>query len=89
MINRRSLITGLISFVATPAIVRAESLMKLSAPIKYDLTPEEFLKEIMKPFCDHLEKQIADAILYGSAYGIVENGIYRPIGLQAILNDHS
>lgn len=31
-INRRSLITGLISFVAAPAIVRAESLMKLPKP---------------------------------------------------------
>jgi len=31
MINRRSLITGLISFVAAPAIVRAESLMKVKA----------------------------------------------------------
>lgn len=31
MINRRGLITGLISFVAAPAIVRAESLMPVKA----------------------------------------------------------
>lgn len=31
MLNRRSLITGLISFVAAPAIVRAESLMPVRA----------------------------------------------------------
>lgn len=31
MIDRRKLITGLISFVAAPAIVRAESLMKVKA----------------------------------------------------------
>jgi len=33
MLNRRGLITGLISLCAAPAIVRAESLMKL-APTK-------------------------------------------------------
>ena len=32
-INRRSIITGLISFVAAPAIVRVESLMKIHKPI--------------------------------------------------------
>lgn len=31
MINRRGLITGLISFMAAPAIVRAESLMPVKA----------------------------------------------------------
>lgn len=45
MINRRSLITGLISFVAAPAIVRVESLMKLPKPVKA-LTDEE-IKNIL------------------------------------------
>lgn len=31
MINRRSLITGLVSFVAAPAIVRASNLMPVKA----------------------------------------------------------
>lgn len=37
MLNRRGLITGLISFVAAPAIVRAASLMPVKAD-KYKLT---------------------------------------------------
>ena len=32
VLNRRSLITGLISFVAAPAIVRVDSLMKFPNP---------------------------------------------------------
>lgn len=43
VINRRKLITGLISFVAAPAIVRVESLMKLPKPEKV-MTREEILK---------------------------------------------
>ncbi len=34
MIQRRSLLIGLASLLAAPAIVRAESLMKLPAPLK-------------------------------------------------------
>lgn len=39
MINRRKLITGLISFAAAPAIVRASSLM----PVKSYFDPKEVL----------------------------------------------
>ncbi len=35
-IDRRSLITGLISFVAAPAIVRVESLMKIKVIDDYE-----------------------------------------------------
>jgi len=42
-LNRRSLITGLISFVAAPAIVRAQSIMpvKLMAP-EFQVPPVYF-----------------------------------------------
>lgn len=40
-VSRRSLITGLVSFVAAPAIVRASSLM----PVKRTLSFEELLAE--------------------------------------------
>lgn len=40
--NRRSLITGLVSFVAAPAIVRASSLMKVKL-VKYPI--EDGLEE--------------------------------------------
>ena len=65
-INRRSLITGLISFVAAPAIVRVESLM----PVKVvkPMTHDEMLKAIMQPFLQEWEKRIADAIIYGNVY---------------------
>ena len=45
-LSRRSLITGLISFVAAPAIVRVESLMKLPTP-KRLLTPEKIVKKVL------------------------------------------
>lgn len=38
MINRRGLITGLISFIAAPAIVRASSLMPVKAMKAIKLT---------------------------------------------------
>ena len=70
MINRRSLITGLISFAATaPAIVRVESLMKLPAPRRL-LTPEEIIEAMMKSYCDQLEKAFANTIIYGVPYYI-------------------
>lgn len=36
MLNRRKLITGLISFVAAPAIVRANSLMQVKVMNSFD-----------------------------------------------------
>jgi hypothetical protein len=91
MINRRSLITGLISFVAAPAIVRVESLM----PVKVYRQPTQEERQavfdaITKSFSQEWEKHIADAILYGSSYGLYSDasGLY---GLLAkdIYIDHS
>jgi hypothetical protein len=44
MINRRGLITGLISFAAAPAIVRAASLM----PVKVMKPDEMFIREFLE-----------------------------------------
>jgi len=71
MLNRRSLITGLISLCAAPAIVRAESLMKLAPTeiikpdIKYDL--EAFLNQIIEPYLEKYQEAFANAILYGES----------------------
>lgn len=45
-INRRNLITGLISFAAAPAIVRAESLMKIKVVESLRIYP--FSDEMIK-----------------------------------------
>lgn len=56
MINRRSLITGLVSFVAAPAIVRASSLMPVKAmePVR-----------IWKPSDYSVAEKIELNVLYG------------------------
>lgn len=57
MLNRRSLITGLISFVAAPAVVRADSLMK----IKPNINKEFIISEYIPP---DISINFQDAILY-------------------------
>lgn len=90
MINRRSLITGLISFVAAPAIVRVESLM----PVKVvkQLSCQELLDEIVN-FA--YNEPIPNGILYGIELARREmdliTGIYKivPIALEDYYIDHS
>jgi hypothetical protein len=60
MLNRRSLITGLISLVAAPAIVRVTSIM----PIKALPSAEDLLKIRMNAAYELTRKQLADS-LYG------------------------
>jgi len=43
MINRRSLTTGLISFIAAPAIVKVHNVM----PVKSYFNPEELLNKLI------------------------------------------
>lgn len=66
MINRRSLITGLVSFAAAPAIVRAANLM----PVKVvkQLTPEEMINIILEPYFADVQKRIEDLIMYGQTF---------------------
>jgi hypothetical protein len=48
MINRRGLITGLVSFIAAPAIVRAASLMPVkSLPIPFRVYDNAWVREQM------------------------------------------
>ncbi len=59
VINRRKLITGLISFIAAPAIVRAESLMKLPRPqeislrkiVEYTIDSDQLVTRIDVLYC--------------------------------------
>lgn len=69
MINRRGLITGLISLVAAPAIVRASSLMpvKVIKPISY-MTLDDYAERIMLPMIEKMQEQIASSIMYGESY---------------------
>jgi hypothetical protein len=76
-INRRSLITGLISFVAAPAIVRAGSLMpvKLMTPLMPDVF--SWGPQPLVPFRP------------GATGGITFNSqpIYKPDGTPLIAGD--
>jgi hypothetical protein len=51
MINRRSLITGLVSFVAAPTIVRATSLMPINAGLVPAISFDELNRLIMESIC--------------------------------------
>jgi hypothetical protein len=51
MINRRSLITGFVSFVAAPTIVRATSLMPINAGLAPAISFDEFNRQIMDSIC--------------------------------------
>lgn len=55
--SRRSLITGLISFMASPAIVRASSLM----PVKRMASVEDLLRQRMDEAYALTRKQLAEA----------------------------
>lgn len=52
MINRRGLITGLISLTAAPAIVRASSLMPVKVIDKNIFTLDQYTELILKPMID-------------------------------------
>jgi hypothetical protein len=65
MLNRRSLITGLISLVAAPAIVRVTSIM----PIKALPSAEDLLKIRMNAAYELTRKQLADS-LYGDLIAV-------------------
>jgi hypothetical protein len=49
VINRRGLITGLVSFVTTPAIVKVSSLMPVKVMDSFN--PEEVLTRLLAPYC--------------------------------------
>lgn len=72
MINRRGLITGLISLAAAPAIVRATSLMPVKV-IKPVITLEDYANLIFKPMIDDLVKRVELDIVYGSGGYRVES----------------
>lgn len=60
--NRRGLITGLISFVAAPAIVRASSLMPVKAMKQFDL--DDYYSQIFYPMLDRLKQTIISQYCY-------------------------
>jgi len=66
MLNRRGLITGLISLCAAPAIVRAESLMKL-APIKHLKYDNISMREITEYVVTDVRIGTLD-VLYGFSF---------------------
>lgn len=73
MINRRGLITGLISLAAAPAIVRASSLMPVKVVKDDFLTIAEYYDAILKPMIDDLVKRVELDIVYGSGGYRVES----------------
>lgn len=72
MINRRGLITGLISLAAAPAIVRASSIMLVKI-INPTITLEEYTNLVLKPMIDDLVKRIELDMVYGSGGFCVES----------------
>ena len=60
--HRRQLISGLISLIAAPAIVRASSLMPIKA---YNFGPP-YLFPVNATLLDDLSQQIVTTLIYGS-----------------------
>lgn len=69
MIGRGSFITGLVSLVAAPAIVRAGSLM----PVKADkLSPSEFNDMVRRMMVDMAERAVNPPWVPSTAYGYAD-----------------
>ena len=72
MMNRRGFIGAMGLIIASPAIVRASSLMPVRAlpqatcSVPY-ITLEEYIERILKPYELQLAKQFAYAIIYGNS----------------------
>ena len=77
--SRRSLITGLVSFLAAPAVVRAASLMPVKA-----LTLEEIQQVILQPMVDNL---IAIQTVYAGGYKLWITGKDNIIHYEPISNE--
>lgn len=70
MINRRGLITGLISLAAAPAIVRASSLMPVKV-IKSEISIYELMQIILKANERVVLGMLENSIMYGTSVGKV------------------
>lgn len=84
-VNRRSLITGLIAFVAAPAIVRAESLMPVKAMVT-DAECQAVLNAMYRHWADTYV-----AVFYGDkVIGIdhSDNLTVRPIRSEMLFRVH-
>lgn len=64
--NRRGFLTGLVSTLAAPAIVRAELLMPIKAIVPFD--PMEAYYKLMNAMIDGLAEQVAYNIMHGSPH---------------------
>ena len=68
--SRRGFLGSLAAALATPAIVKAESLMKVAPTLILPkepaiLTLDEYSARVLAPMIDAMEKSVADAIMYG------------------------
>jgi len=87
-INRRSLITGLISFVAAPAIVRVESLMPMKVVKQFN--PEELLNELTNfAYNEPIPIDILYGIMLAKREIIADMYKITPVDLEDIYIDHS
>lgn len=66
VITRRSMLLGLGAALATPAIVRAENLMRVVVPKPHLITLDEFASRILDPLMARMERDhtaaMSDAI---------------------------
>lgn len=64
MIHRRALITGLISLVAAPAIVRISSIMPVRTMEEYDMSMEEAMDRMFIRAQESYLEQMAQVFGY-------------------------
>jgi len=88
LLSRRGLITGLASFLAAPAIVRASSLMPVKAvPAPQPYSEEWMLQTIYRDeYIREFERARHDLLLYGTAVVEMPDGEVRSFRHVA-LND--
>ena len=74
LISRRGLITGLVSFVAAPAIVRASSLMPVKAWTSGHM-PGMLFNGTITAVCEHQGKWVEGLLMDDGRVLIIHDGI--------------
>ena len=76
--NRRSFILGAASLLAAPAIVRADSLMKIVVPKR--MTPNEIFAELMDRNIAAMAEIYEQTLFYGTSLWATEDtGLMRAL----------
>lgn len=81
-ITRRGLITGLISLIAAPAIVRIENLMPVKVTMPNFIILDDYYSRILGPYMQELKDRLERDLLFGGN----SSGLLTEYDRSGILN---